>query len=285
MKKYSESLVLVCALALGGGWACSSAGPKGGSGGAGGEGGEGDGGSGGSTGGSGGKASGGSGGSAGGSGGSTGGSGGSTGGSGGGSGGSTGGSGGSTGGSGGGGVTADAGVDGPPTSGGKFTITVDGIMMGDRLCFKPEAANNGPNGGNVSPKIDWTTPPDGTKSLVLTMYDQSNTTPHRIVCNIPPDVMGQVANVKTMVPMGAQVSTGHGKQGNPWYGPGAGGNAHSYEIKIWALSTPMLEGGCGVSTAAATRAVYAKLKAAPATLVLASDGKVLWGNVDGKCMP
>jgi phosphatidylethanolamine-binding protein (PEBP) family uncharacterized protein len=166
-------------------------------------------------------------------------------------------------------------------AGGPFTITVDGIMMGNRLCFKPEASNSG---GNHSPKIDWTTPPPGTKSLVLTMYDQTNMTPHRVVCNIMPTVTGQQADVKMMVPDGAQVSTGHNKTGNPWYGPGAGGAAHSYEIAIWALSTPMLEGGCGTSTAAATRAVLAKLRGGSPTLVLAHDAKVLWGNVDGKCM-
>jgi phosphatidylethanolamine-binding protein (PEBP) family uncharacterized protein len=179
-----------------------------------------------------------------------------------------------------------AGGAGPP---GKFTITVDGVMMGTRLCFKPEASNSGgpkPNaGGNKSPKIDWTTPPEGTKSLVLTMFDQSNQTPHRIVCNMMPDVTGQKADVGTYVPPGAQVSTGHNKPMNMWYGPGAGGDAHSYEIAIWALSTPMLDGGCAMSGATGTKAVYNKLKNAPPTLVLAHDAKVLWGNVDGKCTP
>jgi phosphatidylethanolamine-binding protein (PEBP) family uncharacterized protein len=110
-------------------------------------------------------------------------------------------------------------------------------------------------------------------------------TPHRIVCNIPADIRMQMADVKTFVWPGAQVSTGHNKPGNPWYGPGAGGAAHSYEIAIWALSTPMLDGGCSMSGAAPTRAVLTKLRTAPATLVLAHDSKVLWGNVDGKCFP
>jgi phosphatidylethanolamine-binding protein (PEBP) family uncharacterized protein len=122
-------------------------------------------------------------------------------------------------------------------------------------------------------------------SYVLTMFDQSNMTPHRIVCNIPPTETMQAANIGTMLPMGAQASTGHNKKDNMWYGPGAPGDAHSYEITIWALSTPMLEGGCGTSGATATKAVMAKLKAGIGTFVLASDSKVLWGNVDGKCMP
>ena len=52
---------------------------------------------------------------------------------------------------------------------------------------------------------------------------------------------------------------------------------------IWALATPMLDGGCGMSGAAPTPAVYNKLKMAPSSLVLASDGKVLHGNVNGQC--
>jgi phosphatidylethanolamine-binding protein (PEBP) family uncharacterized protein len=117
------------------------------------------------------------------------------------------------------------------------------------------------------------------------MYDQTNMTPHRIVCNIPPTETGQAADIGTMVPAGAMVSTGHNKPNNMWYGPGAGGDAHSYEIAIWALSTPTLEGGCSMSGATPTRAVYNKLKTAPATLVLAHDAKVLWGNVNGMCTP
>jgi phosphatidylethanolamine-binding protein (PEBP) family uncharacterized protein len=276
MTKFGRSLIACSALALAGTWACSSPAPRGG----GGTGGEEE--TGGSPGTGGSKATGGTGGGkatggAPGTGGSTGGSGGATGG----SGGSTGGTGG--GGSGGGGSTgADAGTDGPPSSGGKFTITVDGEMMGTRLCFKPEASSSG---GNKSPLITWTNPPAGTMSYVLSMYDQSNKTPHRIVCNIPPTETMQAANIGTMLPMGAEAGTGHTKPGDPWYGPGAPHPAHSYEIAIWALSTPMLEGGCKGDGGTATNAVLAKLKAGIGTLVLATDSKVLWGAADGKCTP
>lgn len=172
-----------------------------------------------------------------------------------------------------------SGVAGMPS---ELMISVDGYMMGDRFCFKAEASNSG---GNHSPLIEWSGVPAGTQSLALTMYDQTNQTPHRIVCNMPPTLMSQPANIGTTVPEGAQVSTGHSKPGNPWYGPGAGGNAHSYEIRIWALASPTLEGGCGTSGADATRAVYQKLKTAPTSVVLGSAYKVLWGNVDGKCFP
>jgi phosphatidylethanolamine-binding protein (PEBP) family uncharacterized protein len=272
MTKFGRSLVIVSALGLGA-WACSSPAQRNNTGGTGGEeetGGAGTGGAkatGGSPGTGGSKATGG----APGTGGATGGSPGTGGAS------ETGGAGGSTGGSSGG---ADAGADGPPSSGGKFTITVDGVMMGTRLCFKKEASNSG---GNKSPLITWMNPPAGTMSYALTTFDMTNNTPHRIVCNIPPTEVMQAADIKTMLPMGAQASTGHSKPGNMWYGPGAG-DVHAYEIRIWALSTPMLEGGCGTSGATPTRNVYNKLKAGMGTLVLASDFKVLYGNVNGDCM-
>jgi Raf kinase inhibitor-like YbhB/YbcL family protein len=206
-----------------------------------------------------------------------------------GSGGSGGGAGGSSAGSGGSsGDAAGADTSGSETGSadmgatGALTITIDHTphpTMAGRLCFKKDSTNSG---GDKSPKIDWSGVPAGTQSFVLTTYDQTNMTPHQIVCNITPDVMGRPADSKTMIPPGAQSSTGHNKPGNMWYGPGAG-DVHAYEIRIWALSTPMLEGGCGASGAAGTRAVYMKLKNAPATLVLGSAAKVLYGNREGAC--
>lgn len=168
-------------------------------------------------------------------------------------------------------------------SGGEFKIThIDHKphpTIAGRLCFLPEAGANGPMGGDVSPKMDWSAPPEGTKSLAITWYDRSNSTPHQIICNISADLRGLPANQGTKIPMGAQASTGHNKPGNHWYGPGT--SVHEYEVTIWALSTPMLEGGCGTSGGGPTRMVYNKLKNAPKTLVLASDQKVLWGAASG----
>jgi phosphatidylethanolamine-binding protein (PEBP) family uncharacterized protein len=251
------------------------------------------------TGGSSGSSSGGSSGSTGGSSGSTGGSSGSTGGSSGSSGGSSGSSGGSTGsggssssggstgsggGSGTGGTSGDAAAaEMGPSAGGKLMITIDddkATSTPDRLCFKKEASNSG---GNHSPKIDWSTPPAGTMSLVLMMEDLSNTTPHRVVCNMKPTETGMAADIKAMVPENAMAGTGHGKPMDAWYGPGAGGAAHKYEITIFALATPMLEGGCGPGKKAIPARDYLKAHKADKAVVLDWDAKTLWGNVDGSC--
>jgi phosphatidylethanolamine-binding protein (PEBP) family uncharacterized protein len=151
-----------------------------------------------------------------------------------------------------------------------------------RLCFRPSATNSG---GNHSPKIDWMNIPAGTKSLILTTEDLSNTPVcHQIICNIPPTVMGNPADAKGMIPMGAQVSYGHPMK-TAWYGPGAGPPLRNYEIKVWALATPMFEGGCS-GDPGASRGHCARLKsmASDKAVVLGTASKVLWGEADGmKC--
>jgi phosphatidylethanolamine-binding protein (PEBP) family uncharacterized protein len=275
MTKFGRSLVIVSALGLGA-WACSSPAQRNNTGGTGGEeetGGAGTGGAkatGGSPGTGGSKATGG----APGTGGATGGSPGTGGAS------ETGGAGGSTGGSSGG---ADAGADGPPSSGGPLSITVDHVPdpAKMRLCFKPEATNSG---GNHSPKIDWTGLPEGTKSLILTTEDLTPTAVcHQIICNIPPTVMGNPADAKGMVPMGAETSYGHANK-TGWYGPGAG--MRNYEIKIWALATDKFEGGCsGTGTAARGHCARLKGMAGNKAVVLGTASKVLTGQASGTGCP
>jgi phosphatidylethanolamine-binding protein (PEBP) family uncharacterized protein len=287
MKMFRGALVLFCALALGGG-ACSPAGQNGGPNpGRGGGGGD-TGGTGGSVG-TGGSGYGGSGGS-GGTGGSVGGSGGSTGGSGGSSGaGGNSGAGGSSGadastGGSGGGSPADASGD-RPSGGGTLSIEVDSVPdpARMRLCFRPSATNDN---GNHSPKIDWTGVPPEAKSLVLTTEDLTGTPVcHQIICNIPPTVTGNPADAKGMIPAGAEASYGHAGK-TAWYGPGAGPPLRNYEIKIWALATPMFEGGCG-GPPTSSRMHCARLKAMAndKTKVLATASKVLWGQRDGTGCP
>jgi phosphatidylethanolamine-binding protein (PEBP) family uncharacterized protein len=179
--------------------------------------------------------------------------------------------------------TPDAGASDVPAAGGKMMITVDSdpaTSTPTRLCFKPEA---GSGGGDKSPKIDWTAPPAGTMSLVLMMEDLSNTpTPHRVLCNLKPTETGSPADVKAMLPEGAQAGTGHSKPMDRWYGPGAG--VRNYEITIFALATPMLAPGCGPGGAKAKAARdYLKMNKMNKAVVLDYDSKVLWGSAGGAC--
>jgi phosphatidylethanolamine-binding protein (PEBP) family uncharacterized protein len=166
---------------------------------------------------------------------------------------------------------------------GAFTITVDNAgMMGDRLCFKAEASSSG---NNRSPLITWTTAPEGTKSFVISMEDQTgNPTPHQIVTDIPATTTMNPANVGGMLPMNASACYGHGNK-TAWYGPGAP-DVHKYEITVWALAVDKLPQACmGAGNGSTAKAVLTLLKSKrnDPSLVLASDSEVLWGNRDGNC--
>jgi phosphatidylethanolamine-binding protein (PEBP) family uncharacterized protein len=175
------------------------------------------------------------------------------------------------------GSRADAGTA------GAFAITVDNAgMMGDHLCFKKSATNSG---GDMSPLITWTDPPTGTRSLVLSMEDQSNTpTPHQIVTDIPASIRMNRANVRGTLPMNASACYGHNNK-TAWYGPGAG-DVHKYEITIWALAVDKLSQACmGAGNGGTARAVltYLKGKRNDPTVVLGASSLVLWGNREGAC--
>jgi phosphatidylethanolamine-binding protein (PEBP) family uncharacterized protein len=158
-------------------------------------------------------------------------------------------------------------------------ITVDSdpaTSTPTRLCFKKEACANF---GDHSPKIDWTTPPAGTQSLVLMMEDLAATpTPHQIVCNMKPTETGRPADVKAMIPEGAISTTGHNKPMNRWYGPGAG--IRNYEITIFALASTTFPMAC--ADARKTRD-YLKMNKTNKAVVLDYDSKVLWGSAAGAC--
>ena len=157
----------------------------------------------------------------------------------------------------------------PPTPPAKLTLTVEHDVMNGRACFKPTASNNG---GNRSPKVDWTGVPAGTQSLVFTLTDTTGV-PHYVLCNLPPTTTGLMADIRNYVPPGAQVSYGHNK--TTWYGPGAA-NIRAYELRIWALPTAVLPSGCPVANAA-----YLALKQRQAEIPYAEQ--ILYGNAAGAC--
>lgn len=136
--------------------------------------------------------------------------------------------------------------------------------------------------GNKSPKLDWGPAPAGTMSWVLTTEDKSDMGPHQVVCNIPASVLGQAADVKGMIPDGAEKGTRHNKTDHIWYGPGAD-NVRQYEIRIWAIPTAKLPMSCAGSAGAVAAFRYLKMNMTNKAAVLATDGKSFWGNKNGAC--
>jgi phosphatidylethanolamine-binding protein (PEBP) family uncharacterized protein len=168
-----------------------------------------------------------------------------------------------------------------PAPGGAFALTITGFTPGPngRNCYPP-ASNSM---GNKSPKMDWGPTPAGTKSYVLTTEDKSDSGPHQVMCNITPDITGFPMDIGKMVPPGAETGTRHKEAGgNFWYGPGAGG-VRQYEIRIWAMAVDKLPGGCKNRAGALAAFKYLKDNMNNKAVVIATDGKSFWGNVNGAC--
>jgi Raf kinase inhibitor-like YbhB/YbcL family protein len=108
----------------------------------------------------------------------------------------------------------------------------------------------GCEGGNQSPALTWTQPPEGTQSLAITVHDPDAPTGsgwwHWVVYNLPPQT--------TQLPTDAGRADGQGLpagavQGRTDYGsigfggacPPAGDAPHRYRFTVHALKVPRLE--------------------------------------------
>lgn len=108
----------------------------------------------------------------------------------------------------------------------------------------------GCTGENISPAVVWTSPPKGTKSFALTVYDPDAPTGsgwwHWLVIDIPADAHGlpQGASdpaAKKLPPGARQMRTDFGTAG--WGGPcpPKGDRPHRYIFTVHALKVEKLE--------------------------------------------
>jgi len=100
------------------------------------------------------------------------------------------------------------------------------------------------DGRNISPLIEWTAGPEGTKSIALINDDPDapmGTWVHWVVYNIPADVTSLEENVlpeETLANGAQQGTTDFGRIG--YGGPAPPSGTHRYFFKVYALDT-MLE--------------------------------------------
>ncbi len=137
----------------------------------------------------------------------------------------------------------------PAWAAGKFSLTSTDVKSGGTLTEKQVFDGFGCSGGNLSPQLSWTNPPEGTKSLVLTVYDPDAPTGsgwwHWIVYNIPADTKELPTGAgsgKEGLPKGAiQGRTDFGKAGFGGACPPPGDKPHRYIFTIYALKTDKLD--------------------------------------------
>ncbi len=85
----------------------------------------------------------------------------------------------------------------PANAQGVFTLTSPSFKDGERLAVKNAGSNkSNPNcvGENVSPALNWSNPPAGTKSFAIFMFDPEGRPPggvsHWVAYGIPASVTG-----------------------------------------------------------------------------------------------
>jgi Raf kinase inhibitor-like YbhB/YbcL family protein len=139
-----------------------------------------------------------------------------------------------------------------------FKLSSPDIKSGATIKDEQVFSGFGCTGGNISPALNWSGAPDGTKSFALTVYDPDAPTGsgfwHWLVVNIPVDAKGlpkKAGDVKAnLAPAGAlQTRTDFGAPG--WGGPcpPKGDKPHRYIFKLFAVDVDHLDVAADTSAA------------------------------------
>lgn len=122
----------------------------------------------------------------------------------------------------------------------------DGGIMAETYVFN----GFGCSGENVSPDIEWSNPPEGTKSFAVTVYDPDAPTGsgwwHWTVFNIPADTRalkaGAGSTEPSVLPAGAvQGRTDFAKPGYGGACPPQSDKPHHYILTVFALKTDKID--------------------------------------------
>lgn len=130
----------------------------------------------------------------------------------------------------------------------KFQLSSPAMQDGGLLPLEQVANGLGCTGGNLSPALNWTGAPDGTKSFGLTLYDPDAPTGsgfwHWVVFNIPNSVSmlptGAGDPAKRLVPRSVQVHNDTGSLGYFGACPSVGDKPHRYIFTLFALKVDTL---------------------------------------------
>ena len=131
-----------------------------------------------------------------------------------------------------------------------FKLTSPDVHQGRKIAAAQVFSGMGCTGSNISPALEWSGAPAGTKSYAVTIYDPDAPTGsgwwHWVVYNIPASTTKLAAGAgdpkKNLMPAGA--SQGNTDFGTPGYGgpcPPVGDKPHHYHIAVYALNTDKLD--------------------------------------------
>jgi Raf kinase inhibitor-like YbhB/YbcL family protein len=131
-------------------------------------------------------------------------------------------------------------------------FTLKSADLGGQLTETQVFSGFGCHGKNISPALQWSNAPKGTKSFALTLYDPDAPTGsgwwHWVIFNISPEVhelKRDAGNLERgLAPKeSVQSVTDFGKPGFGGACPPAGDKAHRYVFTVYALNIPKLDLG------------------------------------------
>ncbi len=129
-----------------------------------------------------------------------------------------------------------------------FTLKGDAAM--GQLANEQVFSSFGCTGKNISPQLEWSNAPKGTKSFAVTVYDPDAPTGsgwwHWLVFNIPASVNELVTDAgnisKGLAPKGSvQSVSNYGQAGYGGACPPKGDKAHRYIFTVYALKVGKLD--------------------------------------------
>ncbi len=133
---------------------------------------------------------------------------------------------------------------------GAFTLTSPDLPAGRPLPAAQVFNSFGCSGGNVSPRLEWTNPPAGTKSFAVTVYDPDAPTGsgwwHWVLFNLPATATvleagaGRPGSSKAPRGTAVQSQTDFGVPGFGGACPPEGDKPHRYVFTVHALKVEAL---------------------------------------------
>jgi Raf kinase inhibitor-like YbhB/YbcL family protein len=140
---------------------------------------------------------------------------------------------------------------------GAMSLTSPDIKPGATIAGEQVFNSFGCTGANLSPALNWTGAPAGTKSFAVTIYDPDAPTGsgfwHWIVYNIPADatLLAKGAGTAHSVAMPAGSVQNRNDYGQASYGGPCPphGDPHHYNITVFAVDIPKLDGDENTSPA------------------------------------
>jgi Raf kinase inhibitor-like YbhB/YbcL family protein len=132
--------------------------------------------------------------------------------------------------------------------GGKFTLRAPDLSSRGRIALAHVYNGMGCTGQNISPTLEWSNVPPGTRSFAVTAYDPDAPTGsgwwHWVMYNIPGTTTSLPAGVGTgrNAPRGsAQGNTDFGTRGYGGPCPPPGDAPHHYKFTVFALRVDRLD--------------------------------------------